>query len=70
MKDYFEDEKEKIDKKELKELSRQPIDDQIFKAGLTCLGKSFNNGRHVYLNLNISNNNLVSIVVSNGLAKQ
>lgn len=63
MKDYFEEEKEKIEKKKLKEMSIEPIDDAIFKAGLSCLGKTFNNGRHAYLNLTISNNNLVSIVV-------
>ena len=64
MKDYFEEEKEKIEKKKLKEMSLEPIDDQIFKNGLSCLGKTFNNARHAYLNLNISNHNLVSIVVS------
>jgi hypothetical protein len=62
MKDYFEEEKEKIEKKKLKEMSREPVDEQIFKNGLSCLGKTFNNARHAYLNLNISNNNLVSIV--------
>ena len=64
MKDYFEEEKEKIEKKKLKEMSKEPIDAQIFKNGLSCLGKTFNNGRHAYLNVTISNNNLVSIVVS------
>jgi hypothetical protein len=63
MKDYFEEEKEKIEKKKLKEMSKEPVDPQIFKNGLSCLGKTFNNARHAYLNLNISNNNLVSIVV-------
>jgi hypothetical protein len=63
MKDYFEDEKEKIERKKLKEMSKEPIDDQIFKAGLSCLGKTFNNARHAYLSLNISNNSLVSVVV-------
>ncbi len=62
MKDYFEEEKEKIEKKKLKEMSKEPIEDEIFKRGLSCLGKTFNNARHAYLNLNISNNNLVSIV--------
>lgn len=62
MKDYFEEEKEKIEKKKLKEMSKEPLDDEIFKRGLSCLGKTFNNARHAYLNLNISNNNIVSIV--------
>lgn len=65
MKDYFEDEKEKIEKKKLHELSREPIDEALFKKGLSCLGKTFNNARHAYLTLNISNNDLVSIVVRN-----
>jgi hypothetical protein len=65
MKDYFEDEKEKIEKKQLKQMSREPIDDELFKSGLSCLGKTFNNGRHAYLTLTISNHNLVSIVVRN-----
>lgn len=64
MKDYFEDEKEKIERKKLKEMSKEPIDDQIFKDGLSCLGKTFNNARHAYLSLNISNHTLVSTVVS------
>lgn len=63
MKDYFEEEKEKIDKKKLKEMSKEQVEDDIFKKGLSCLGKTFNNGRHAYLNLTISNNNLVSLVV-------
>jgi hypothetical protein len=67
MKDYFEEEKEKIEKKKLKEMAKEPVDVQIFKNGLSCLGKTFNNARHAYLNLNISNNNLVSIVVSEAI---
>jgi len=67
MKDYFEEEKEKIEKKKLKQMSKEPVDDQLFKAGLSCLGKTFNNGRHAYLSLSVSNNNLVSIVVSSHL---
>jgi hypothetical protein len=70
MKDYFEEEKEKIDKKKLKEMSREQIDDEVFKKGLSCLGKTFNNGRHAYLNLNISNNTMVSIVVSFNRCRQ
>ena len=62
--DYFEEEKEKIERKKLKMMSKEPIDAQIFKQGLSCLGKTFNNARHAYLTLNIQNNNLVSIVVS------
>lgn len=45
-------------------MSKEPIDTEIFKAGLSCLGKTFNNARHAYLTLNIQNNNIVSVVVS------
>jgi hypothetical protein len=45
-------------------MSKQPIEDQIFKEGLSCLGKTFNGARHAYLTLSISNKDLVSIVVS------
>lgn len=62
--DYYEEEKEKIERKKLKMMSKEPIDQEIFKQGLSCLGKSYNNSRHAYLTLNIQNNNLVSIVVS------
>lgn len=44
-------------------MSKEPIDQEIFKKGLSCLGKTFNNARHAYLTLNIQNNQLVSIVV-------
>jgi hypothetical protein len=61
--DYFEEEKEKIERKKLKMMSKEPIDQEIFRNGLSCLGKTFNNARHAYLTLNIQNNQLVSIVV-------
>ena len=65
--DFFEEEKERIEKKKLKLMSKEPIDQEIFKNGLSCLGKTFNNARHAYLTLNISNNQLVSIVVSRNI---
>jgi len=34
---------------------------QIFKEGLSCLGKTFNNARHAYLKLNISNRALDTV---------
>ncbi len=64
--DYFEEEKEKIERKKLKMMSKEPIDQEIFRNGLSCLGKTFNNARHAYLTLNIQNNQLVSIVVRIG----
>ena len=62
--DYFEEEKEKIERKKLKLMSKDAIDPEIFTKGLSCLGKTFNNARHAYLNLNISNYNVVSVVVN------
>lgn len=62
--DYFDEEKERIERKKLKMMSKEAIDPQIFKSGLHTLGKTFNNARHAYLGLNISNKNIVSIVVS------
>ena len=62
--DYFEEEKERIERKKLKQLSKEPIPDELFKEGLHCLGKTFQNARHAYLSLTLSNKDIVSIVVS------
>jgi hypothetical protein len=67
--DYFEEEKEKIERKKLKLMSKEPIDESLFKNGLSCLGKTFNNARHAYLSLSLANNDLVSIVVTLFLTK-
>jgi sensor c-di-GMP phosphodiesterase-like protein len=37
---------------------------EILKKGLSNLGKTFNNARHAYLTLNISQNNLTHVNVS------
>ena len=42
----------------------QEVDVQLFKEGLSCLGKTFNNARHAYLKLDISKNELSGIKVS------
>jgi hypothetical protein len=44
-------------------MSKEPIDSSFFKEGLYNLGKTFNNCAHAYLSLNLSNKNIVSIVV-------
>lgn len=44
-------------------MSKEPIDIEIFKSGLNTLGKTFNNCAHAFLGLNISNKDLVSIIV-------
>ena len=65
--DYFDEEKERIEKKKLKIMSKEKVDEQIFREGLFNLGKTFNNKSHAYLTINISNRDLVSIVVSSTL---
>ena len=44
------------------------VDRQIFREGLSCLGKTFNNARHAYLKLNISEKTLTTIKVSHRIA--
>ena len=41
-----------------------PVDTALFRAGLSCLGKTFNNARHAYLKLNINDKSLTTIKVS------
>lgn len=38
-----------------------PIDEQVLKNGLHCIGKTFNNARHAFLSLSIPDSNLNSI---------
>ena len=40
------------------------VDPQLFRKGLSCLGKTFNNARHAYLKLDISGNDLKTLKVS------
>lgn len=40
------------------------VDQQTFRKGLSCLGKTFNNARHAYLKLDISQSELSTIKVS------
>ena len=40
------------------------VDQQTFRKGLSCLGKTFNNARHAYLKLDISQCELSTIKVS------
>jgi len=40
------------------------VETQIFREGLSCLGKTFNNARHAYLKLNISDKTLTTLKVS------
>ena len=37
------------------------IDVKVFRAGLSCLGKTFNNARHAYLKLNIAEKGLSTL---------
>lgn len=59
--DYFEEERESIEKQRIKALSKEKVDPEIFKKGLYCLGKTTNNVSFAYLALNISENDLSSI---------
>ena len=44
--------------------SEEAVSTQVFREGLSCLGKTFNNARHAYLKLNISEKALTTIKVS------
>lgn len=59
--DYFEEERESIERQRIKMLSKEPVSEEIFKKGLYCLGKTTNNVTFAYLSLNISENDLNSI---------
>lgn len=41
-----------------------PVDIKLFREGLSCLGKTFNNARHAYLKLSLSDKSLSSLKVS------
>jgi sensor c-di-GMP phosphodiesterase-like protein len=45
----------------------EQIDKELIKQSLYNLGKTFNNARHAYLSLNLSNNSLTTINVSTPL---
>lgn len=44
--------------------NEQAVDVELFRNGLSCLGKTFNNARHAYLKLNLNDKSLVSLKVS------
>lgn len=60
--DYFEEERESIERAKVKMAAKQTVDPEIFKKGLYCLGKTHNNVSFAYLALNISENDLNSIM--------
>ena len=45
--------------------SETAVDVAIFRGGLSCLGKTFNNARHAYLKLAIPDKSLSTLKVSN-----
>lgn len=45
----------------------QPLDKSVFHSGLGTIGKTFNNARHAYLSLVISNKELRTIKVKSNL---
>ena len=50
--------------KSRKSSNKPEADPSVFRNGLSCLGKTFNNARHAYLKLNIQNKSLSTIHVS------
>ena len=44
--------------------NEEAVNSQVFRDGLSCLGKSFNNARHAYLKLNICDKALTTIKVT------
>ena len=44
--------------------NEEAVDVSIFREGLSCLGKTFNNARHAYLKLTINERGLSTIKVS------
>ena len=44
--------------------NEEAVSSQVFREGLSCLGKTFNNARHAYLKLNINDKSLTTIKVS------
>lgn len=59
--DYFEEERESIERQRIKMMSKEPVDPEIFRKGLYCLGRTTNNVSFAYLALNIAENDLTSI---------
>ena len=57
MVDYFDEERERLERKKLKALSKEDLPLSLFQEGLHCLGRTFNNARHAYLSLTLSNKN-------------
>ena len=50
--------------------NEEAVSSQIFREGLSCLGKTFNNARHAYLKLNINDKSLTTIKVSLNIYSQ
>ena len=44
--------------------AKPTVDANVFRNGLGCLGKTFNNARHAYLSLNIQSKSLDTLHVS------
>ena len=60
---YYEEEKEKIERKQIISRGKEPVDPQILEKGLHHLGISANGAQYGYLKLDISGHDLLSIIV-------
>ncbi len=60
---YYEEEKEKIERKHILSRSKEPVDPQILERGLQTLGVTANGARYGFLKLDISGHDLLSIIV-------
>jgi hypothetical protein len=61
---YYEEEREKLERKQIMSKSKEPVDPQILHKGLQHLGITSDGARHAYLKLDISGHDLLSINVS------
>ncbi len=60
---YYEEEKEKIERKHILSKSKEPVDPALLEKGLQQLGVTANGFRFGYLKLDLSGQDLLSIIV-------
>jgi len=60
---YYEEEKEKIERKNILAKSKEPVDLSIIEKGLQNLGYSSNGAHFTYLKLDLAGHDLLSLIV-------
>ena len=60
---YYEEEKEKNERKNVLSRTKEPVEIQLLEKGLQHLGITANGARYTYLKLDISGHDLLSIIV-------